>query len=213
MTRIAELQHHVPGRLRLRLPFAKGDPAGLESIRAALADLSGVRRVDARTLTATVVIAYDPAQFSDFPGTLEQYAERHGLFALGYEKGNNGPDVSDADRSIQRAVDGLNRKMQQAFGNAINLKELLPIAVGLYGFWFVDKTAAAAQWLNWIQFAFDTYIDLHEGEPVAGLSQKVDALGIQVLEQQAETAEALRAELAALREEIRLLAARPPAPA
>ena len=88
--------------------------------------------------------------------------------------------------------------------------ELLPIALGLYGFLFVDKSAAAAQWLNWMQFAFDNYIDLHEGEPITELGQKLDALGTRILERQGVAAEALSRELASIRAELRELSERLP---
>jgi hypothetical protein len=70
----------------------------------------------------------------------------------------------------------------------------------------VDRGAAAAQWLNWIQFAFDSYIDLHEGEPISELGQKVEAVGTQILDRQTASTESLRVEVAGLREELRALA-------
>jgi hypothetical protein len=124
---------------------------------------------------------------------------------------DSGPCVSEADRSIQRAVTGLNRSVQQAFANKINLKEILPLAAGVYGI-FSDKTAPATQWLNWLQFAFNTYISLHEEEPRAEWERKFDALGAQMIERQQLTTEALSAELATIRAELRRLADRLHAP-
>jgi len=72
-------------------------------------------------------------------------------------------------------LERFNRSVQEALGNVINLKELFPILVAVYGFLFVDRSAAAAQWLNWLEFAFDTYIDLHDDEPIAELGQKIEA--------------------------------------
>ncbi|HJT88694.1 MAG TPA: hypothetical protein VJ732_12580 [Bryobacteraceae bacterium] len=210
MTETAEVLHHVPGRLRLRLAFAKGNSARLEVIRNGLAPLAGVLRVDASPLLGTMLIRYDPALFEEFQGALEAYAADHGLFTLACEDSEE--CVSEADRSISRALGGLNRSVQKATGNAINLKELFPLAAGLYGFFLVDKTAAAAQWLNWLQFAFDTYIDLHEEHPITELGQKVDHVGAQILERQDSAADSVRAELAALRVELQRLAARLPEP-
>src|SRR5205085_1006181 len=104
------------------------------------------------------------------------------------------------------------RTVQEATGNVINLKELMPLAVAAYGFLFVNRGAAAAQWVNWLQFAFDSYIDLHEDEPVAELGEKLEAVGAQILEQQETATETLRAELASLRAELHALAERLPAP-
>jgi hypothetical protein len=67
------------------------------------------------------------------------------------------------------------------------------------------------KWLYWIRFAFDSYIELHEGEPVAELGQKVEAVGAKMLGQQQMSTEAVRREMAELRSEIRALARRLPA--
>ena len=92
----------------------------------------------------------------------------------------------------------------------INLKELFPLALGLYGLVFVNRSAAAAQWINWIQVAFDTYIDLHEDEPVAEVAEAIESLGALLIEQQTQSMETLRSELASLRAEVRAIADRQP---
>ncbi len=90
---------------------------------------------------------------------------------------------------------------------------MLPILLGIYGFVFVDKTAAAAQWPNWLQFAFDTYIDLHEDQPILELGQKIEALGVRILERQSVAETALSREMAEIRAELRQLSDRLPPPA
>lgn len=156
-----------------------------------------------------MVIQYDSALFAEFPGALEEYASQYELFAMPCP--DTEPCISDADRSISRAFSNLNRSIQEALGNAINLKELAPIAVAIYGFLFVDRNVAAAQWLNWLQFALDTYIDLHEGEPVAELGHKLEAMGARILERQSVTETALIKELAEIRAELREISKRLPA--
>lgn len=209
MTQTADLLHHVPGRLRLRIRDSRGNPAGLETIHTALAGLSGVRRIETNPTLGTMVIQYDSALFAEFPGALEEYASQYELFAMPCP--DTEPCISDADRSISRAFSNLNRSIQEALGNAINLKELAPIAVAIYGFLFVDRNVAAAQWLNWLQFALDTYIDLHEGEPVAELGHKLEAMGARILERQSVTETALIKELAEIRAELREISKRLPA--
>src|SRR5437868_5747006 len=137
MSETGKLLHHVPGRLRLRLPFAKADPARLEAIQSALGELAGVRRVNANPTLGTVVVQYDPALFAEFPGALEKYVEEQSLFTLVCE--DSLPCISEADRSINRVFRGLNHSVQLALGNLINLKELLPFALAIYGLFFVNR--------------------------------------------------------------------------
>jgi hypothetical protein len=206
MSDTAEILHHVPGRLRLRVSSAKGDAPRVRALQQALGGAAGVDGVHANPVLGTILIRYDPRLFAEFPGALQAYALEHDLFE--FPCSDDAPCISAADRSVDRLFGDINRKVQTALGNTINLKELLPLMLGAYGLFFVDRTAAAAQWLNWIQVAFDTYIDLHEDEPVTVLRQKMDALGARILDQQLTAAESLKTELTALRAEVRELAER-----
>ncbi|HSU33411.1 MAG TPA: hypothetical protein VLJ11_19440 [Bryobacteraceae bacterium] len=200
----ADLLHHIPGRIRLRIPAAKGNVEKLRGIQQSLGELAGIQAVEINVLLGTIVIRYDLAQFTGFTAQLAVYATEHGLFAIGGQ--SVGPCISDAQRSLNGFLGTLNRAVQEAMGNALNLKELLPLALGFYGLLFVNKSAAAAQWLNWIQFAIDTYMDLHEAEPTAELAQTMEAHFADLMAQQAQSTEALRSELVALRSEMQILA-------
>lgn len=210
MTSTADLLHHVPGRLRLRLPFAKGDPAVLRSVQQSLASLAGVTQVHSNPTLGTLVVRYDRSLAGVFTGALASYAAEHQLFALPCD--NSESCVSDTSRSVETALGALNRAVQRATGNAINMKELLPLALGAYALFFVDKAVAASQWITWIQFAFDSYIDLHEKEPIVELSQKVEEVGAEILDRQETSVETLRAEMTELRIAVHALLERlPPA--
>ena len=197
----AELVHHIAGRMRLRIPAAKGNAAKLREIQRSLPELAGVQSVEANAMLGTLVVRYDPKLFTSFTASLTEFAREHSLFAIAGQ--NAAPCVSNADRSLNRFLGSVNRAVQAGLGNAINLKELLPLAVGVYALFFVDKAVAAAQWLNWIQFAIDSYVDLHENEPVEELGQTMEALFADLLAQHAQSTDALRAEMAALRTELR----------
>jgi len=208
MTPTADLLHHVPGRIRLELPFAKSDGAALRRIQQSLASMAGVTQVQSNPTLGTLVVRYDRSLAGVFAGALASYAAEHQLFAL--PCADSETCISDTSRSVETTLGALNRAVQQATGNAINLKELLPLAFGAYALLFVDKAAAASQWLNWIQFAFGSYMDLHEEEPIAELGQKVEEVGAEVIERQETSVEALRAEIAELRAAVGTLLERLP---
>lgn len=52
--------HHVPGRLRVRVPRIKGAMAEARAVEARLSAIKGVSGVESRELTGSVVIYYDP---------------------------------------------------------------------------------------------------------------------------------------------------------
>ena len=199
----AELVHHIAGRLRLRIPAAKGDHEKLLAIQQAVRELGGVQSVDVNPRLGTLIVHYDSGLFTGFTAKLVQYATEQNLFAIGEQALE--ACVSDADRSLNDVLSTANRTVQAALGNLINLKELFPLAIGLYGLLFVDKAIAAAQWLNWIQFAIDTYMDLHEQQPLAEHAQTVEALFADVMAQQTQSTEALRGELTAMRAQLQAI--------
>jgi len=148
MSDSADILHHVPGRLRLQVPFAERNTEKVMGLQEALKGVAGVDQVQANPTLGTILIRYEPSLFSEFPGALATYAAEHDLFEIPCH--DSSPCVSETDRSLNRVFGEVNRRVQQALGNTINLKELLPLALGGYGLFFVDR-AAAAQWLNWIR--------------------------------------------------------------
>ncbi len=61
----AELAHHAPGRVRLKLAAARNNPALLNQIRDAFAAIPGVDAVIVKAATGSLVIHYDPEHHPD----------------------------------------------------------------------------------------------------------------------------------------------------
>lgn len=52
--------HHVPGRLRIRIPALKRNVEKARVLTKALARVSGVQSVEANLLTGSLLVHYDP---------------------------------------------------------------------------------------------------------------------------------------------------------
>ena len=191
----ARLVHHVPGRLRLCVDAAKRDSARLLAIQEGVRVLAGVRQVSFNPTLGTLVIAYDPALSPIFAQSLAGYASANALFELPATTADDDEEeaVSAADRSLDKLASNVNRGVQSLTANTVNLKELFPFSLVLYAVFFVDKAVNAAQWLNWLQFAFSSYMELHQSQPVTNVGRSVDAL---------------RAEINAMHADLRRLASR-----
>ena len=50
--------HHVPGRLRVRIPFLKNNPQKIDEVRSVL-DIHGTHKTKVNPLTGSIVITYD----------------------------------------------------------------------------------------------------------------------------------------------------------
>jgi copper chaperone CopZ len=53
--------HHIPGRMRVRCASIRRNPAAAPALKADLEKHPGVRSVEIRPLTGSLVIRYDPA--------------------------------------------------------------------------------------------------------------------------------------------------------
>ena len=185
----AEVVHHIAGRMRIRVLAAKRDSERLEKIRSSFEKLPGVLDVSANSGLGTLIIHYEPAAFGEAIQRITEHASNADLFLLRPPPDeNDDPPVSDLDRAVDRFFGKVNRILEAGTGHAVNLKEIFPFGIILYALLFVDKAIAASQWLGWLQFAFSSYLELHGAEPIAQVGDSV---------------EALRAELQALREELR----------
>jgi hypothetical protein len=56
--------HHVPGRLRIRIPEVKGNSAEASSLERRIRAQRGVKSVQTSPLTGSVLVHYDPATAS-----------------------------------------------------------------------------------------------------------------------------------------------------
>lgn len=184
----AHIAHHVPGRIRIRLPHAQGNRVLLKQIGESIAPRPGVHRVRVNPTAGSIVIHYDPGLLDNFRQSLAEHVKDEELFMLDTcpQKGESG-----VARSIDRGLKEISDTVKHSTGEAIDLKELFPFAVAAAALFFVDKTLGAPLWVSLLIFSFSSYMDLHEPEQPDG--QVVDSI------------KSLREEIAALRGEIREL--------
>ncbi|MCB2100703.1 MAG: hypothetical protein KDE22_07535 [Rhodobacterales bacterium] len=73
--------HHVPGRIRFKIPGLRDDAALGETLLRALHALDGVRGVDLRPAAESVVVHYDPRRIDDKALAARLSARPHGVAA------------------------------------------------------------------------------------------------------------------------------------
>ena len=181
----AYIVHHIPGRLRIRLPKAKGNPDLLARISQSLSPLSGVRQVSTNESTGSVVIHYDPGTSREIRKQLAAQAEEDEIFVL---DGDFSTENSEAARSVDNLFHHLNDGVKRTTKDLIDLREIMPFGIAIYAFFWVDRAIGNPLWLSLLMFSFSSYMDLHEPEPGTAVEDSIDAL---------------RSEIAALRSEIR----------
>ncbi len=75
---LATIVHATPTRLRLRVASRRGDTAFFEACAGRLAELRGVVAVDARAMTASLLVHHEDVPVE----ALSESAERAGLFIV-----------------------------------------------------------------------------------------------------------------------------------
>lgn len=181
MTASAEQKHHIPGRLRLRIHADRRNPGVLKQIRERLLQAPGVLGVDLNPVASSVTVHYDPAMYRHFPRALLDFAAQNDLFTFDLQfAGDAETQPSAADRALDNLFGATNRIVQAGTGNVVSLKELLPLGIAASALIFVSRAAAAAQWLSWLQFAWSSYFELHQDDPVHAVGREVEALRLEI---------------------------------
>jgi hypothetical protein len=99
--------HHVPGRLRVKIPSVKGSQVRAHQISESLYEVGGVETVTVNSVTGSVVVNYDPEETQSWRilETLRDqgYVDTYGSIAFNQGGRNSSSKAGDA---IGRALFG-----------------------------------------------------------------------------------------------------------
>lgn len=180
----AQVAHHTKGRLRIRVPSAKGNPAALEEIKRSLAPVPGVSEVKVSAATGTITVLYDPKRHVDFHEHLAN-AEGSHQEKLHVSAVPPPPVLSEVDEAMDRLekeaeflashshsakalFDALRKfdvGLKKATDNNVDLKVLAPLALAAYAFVELGFEAATPVWLTLGVFSFNHFVALHTQRP------------------------------------------------
>ena len=92
----AHVVHQIPGRIRVRMPHAKGRRALLESVKESISPLENVRHVEINPATGSILVYYNPEHDQDYLRDLAEHAQRENLFDL------TPPPLTEADEIAEK---------------------------------------------------------------------------------------------------------------
>ena len=164
----AYIAHQTPGRMRLRVPAAKGRPDLLREIVAAASSATGIQKIECNPLTGSLVIHHSAAPRSiETVGSLLSGPKLRvvvepprpaGKHASTKRKKTN---PSAAAQAINSFFDSLDDQVRDASNNEVDLKVLLPLAAGTFGFLAFRQKVPTPLWLTLMIFAFNSFLSLH----------------------------------------------------
>jgi hypothetical protein len=175
MSHRAHVAHHSKGRLRLRVPSAKGDSASLQKIAQSLAPIPGVREVTLNEILGTITIHYESQEPADFCRHLTKGEGTHrAAFQVPVP-------TTEADEAIEMwekeaaflaehshsaklffgLFKRLDTELKKATNNNVDLKVMAPLGLAIYAFLELGFEVATPVWLTLGLFSFNHFITIH----------------------------------------------------
>ena len=169
----AYVHHHLPGRLRLRIPTAKGEEDELREISSAISRTPGINQVDYNPITGSILIQYSPELYRNL------HSLESSLSALAEPIALNNSHRSDhrsrhprhwrgrstAARRVDSFFKQIDRDIRMATDNEVDLKFILPLVVGVLGLVTLRTSRTTPLWLTLLIFAFNSFLGLHAPSP------------------------------------------------
>jgi hypothetical protein len=162
------IAHQVPGRVRMKVPSAKGNPELLEQMKQTLSVIPGIEEVIVNPETGSLVLHYDTDQHHEFHGHLEHHTGGHykpptnEIDALANKIQQEAEFLAENSHAARVIVDfckQLDQGIKTGSSNTIDLKIVL--AVGIAGFTILEVGASAATpvWVTLAMFGLNHFIE------------------------------------------------------
>jgi Heavy metal associated domain 2 len=163
------IAHQVPGRVRMKVPSAKGNPALLQEIAQTFCVIPGIERITVNPATGSVVMHYDVDRHDEFHNRFQHHVDQTrppateiDQFARKIEE--EAEFLARHSESAKAVVDlfkKFDREIRQATDNYVDLK--IALAVGIIGFTVLEVGTAAATpvWVTLTLFALNHVIEMH----------------------------------------------------
>lgn len=171
--------HQVPGRIRMKIPSAKGNEAQLQSYKEVLSLIPGVEDIEVNPVTGSIILKYDADQHGHFRAGFHDHLDRHHNEPKKPRPPTNEIDAvaskiqqeaeylaehSETARAVVEFCGRADREIRLVTGNVLDLKMML--AAGVVGFTVFEVGAAAATpvWVTLLLFGLNHFIEMQTEE-------------------------------------------------
>jgi hypothetical protein len=179
-----EIAHATRGRVRLKIPAAKRDPALLNQIKTAFESIPGIDAIEVRQNSGSLVIVYDPDHHPDIASLFVSLSQTTGApvdVTPHAAAATHRPPPTKVDeltgsieaeaeylaehsavaRSVVEMVKQLDRQLKLSTGNNIDLKIMVPIILAGFTFLEIGAAAATPMWVTLAIFSMNHFVELH----------------------------------------------------
>ena len=169
----AYVHHHLPGRLRLRIPTAKGKEDELRELGSAIARAPGISQVEYNPITGSILIQYSPEQYRSLP-SLESSLSASAV-PITVNNSNSAHHESHhqhqrrgrsvAARGVDSFFKQIDHEIRMATDNEVDLKFIVPFGVAVLGLVALRYSSTTPLWLTLLIFSFNSFLGLHAPTP------------------------------------------------
>ena len=172
-----KIEHQVPGRVRIKVPTAKGNPELLKQISEVFGVIPGIEEIVVNPITGSIVLHYDADRHDEFHGSFRQHYAAHAAAPAGQRGADTELDRlatsieaeaeflarhSHSARACVDFVKRLDREIKLATNNNIDLKILFAVGIIALTVFQVGPTAATPVWVTLAIFTVNHFIEMHE---------------------------------------------------
>jgi hypothetical protein len=163
------IAHQVPGRVRLKIPSAKGNAELLRQISETFGVIPGIEQIIVNPTTGSVVLHYDADRHDEFHG---QFRAMHHvdqppsteIDRIAHRIEEEAAFLARNSKTARAVVDfckQLDTEIKRATDNNVDLKIVL--ALGIIGFTVLEVGASAATpvWVTLTIFTLNHFIEMH----------------------------------------------------
>src|SRR5580692_11920413 len=161
--------HQVPGRVRMKIPSAKGNPELLEQMKQTLSVIPGIEEVIINPATGSLVLHYDTDQHDEFHGHLERHTGGHHkpaptneIDALASKIQQEAEFLAENSHTARVVVDffkQVDAGIKTGSHNTIDLKIVLAVGIASFTILEVGANAATPVWVTLAMFGLNHLIE------------------------------------------------------
>jgi hypothetical protein len=166
----AYVHHHIPGRLRIRVPAAKGQEELLRELSSAIARAPGISEVAYNQVTGSILIQYSLNEHHNLESLDAGLSASAVPVAVKKVTPAEHPSHDRRRRRDRRSlaamkVDSFFKQLDNGIRDSTNdeldLKFILPSVVAALGIFSLRHASTTPLWLTLLIFAFHSFLGLH----------------------------------------------------
>lgn len=164
-----KVEHQTKGRIRLKVPAAKGNPELLTQIKDNFGSIPGVQGIKVNETTGSVTLFYDHEQHQDFheaiaPHMPEGHMPYNEYSELAKTVEAEAEYLAEQSHFVRQIVDlfkEVDREIKLLTNNVLDLKLVLIVTIVGLTLFEVGPAAATPVWVTLVVFTLNHFVEMH----------------------------------------------------